>query len=270
MTRALFAQQGEGFTPLDLARGYWKHDSLHGRALVGLLGYELDRRHGGEGFVPARLNVDMFELAPFGHVTVNSRVVKISSRLRLVEGDLLVDGRAVARGVCQILRAGEAPPGHVWSPGPWGAPTPESLSPKAGDPSPRIFEWRNIQGRMGEAGQKRLWARETHALIDGTPLTPYARITLLADFVSPYAHGGDAGIKYINTDVGVHLHRLPVGEWIGVETTGHEASSGIAVGHCRLHDIEGPIGFASCAALAHDRRRSMGAAKRDEAKAPAT
>ena len=46
------------------------------------------------------------------------------------------------------------------------------------------------------------------------------------------------------------LHRLPAGEWIGFEVDHHDADAGIALGQCRLYDESGPIGLATCLALA--------------------
>lgn len=254
---AFFAAAGDGYMPLAPSRGYWKRDSLHGRSIVGLLGYEIDRRHGSTGHIPTRLNVDMYKLAPFARATIITRIVKDSSRLRLVEAELIVAGEATARATCQFLRSGETPPGTVWSPGPWQAPHPEQLEPLPEGKHPRIFEMRDIAGRLGEVAPKRIWTRERHSLVQGVPLTPYARVVLAADFASPYAHAGDAGIRYINTDVTIHIHRLPGDEWIGFEATGHEASGGIAVGHCRIHDLHGALGYVSCTALANERRRAL-------------
>ena len=180
--------------------------------------------------------------------------MKEGSRLRLVEADLLVAGEPVTRATCQFLRATVAPPGQVWSPGPWTAPDPESLESPAGA-SPRSFEVRSVAGTFGGTTEKRCWIRETCELVAGVPFTAFSRAAIAADYASPYAHAGDAGIRYINTDVTLHLHRVPEGEWIGFEATGHEASRGIAVGHCRLHDRAGAIGFASCTALANEQRR---------------
>lgn len=76
----------------------------------------------------------------------------------------------------------------------------------------------------------------------------------LTGLVSPYANSGDAGLRYINSDVTLHLHRLPVGEWIGLETTDHQATRGVAYGAARLYDEEGLIGATSCVAVAQTLR----------------
>ena len=66
---------------------------------------------------------------------------------------------------------------------------------------------------------------------------------------------GDAGLKYINTDANLYLHRLPQEGWIGFEVTDHQASDGVAIGHTRIYDLRGPIGFGSTCALAQRMRR---------------
>jgi hypothetical protein len=43
---------------------------------------------------------------------------------------------------------------------------------------------------------------------------------------------------------------------MGFEVTDHGDTAGIGFGQCRLYDIEGPIGSASCCALAQKRQVS--------------
>ncbi|MGC1347276.1 MAG: thioesterase family protein, partial [Methyloceanibacter sp.] len=64
------------------------------------------------------------------------------------------------------------------------------------------------------------------------------------------ANAGDQGLGYINSDVTLYLHRLPVTEWIGFEVVNHHATNGIAIGECWLYDGHGAIGTSTVAALA--------------------
>lgn len=251
---AFFERDGSSFVPQEAARGWWRHDSLHGRALVGLMGTHIADRHGAADMVPARFTIDMFRLAPFAPARINTHVIRTGRRMALVEATMVVKDEAVARATMQFLRPADPPPGQVWGPAPWDAPDPDSLSPLSNGKHIRHFEIRAFAGHPGAVAPKRLWMRETLALVAGEPLGPYARAALAADFVSAFVHAGDAGIRYINSDVTLHLHRLPKGEWIGFEATGHEASGGIAVGHCRIHDRDGALGFIACTALANERR----------------
>jgi acyl-CoA thioesterase len=91
---------------------------------------------------------------------------------------------------------------------------------------------------------------EVRDLVEGAPLTPFVRAAVAADFASPFANAGDQGLGYINSDVTLYLHRLPVKEWIGFEVVNHHATDGIAIGECFLYDQQGPIGSSTVAALA--------------------
>ena len=61
-------------------------------------------------------------------------------------------------------------------------------------------------------------------------------------------------LAYINSDVTVYLHREPVTDWIGFDVVNHGATDGVAIGERFLHDEQGPIGTASCTALAQKRK----------------
>lgn len=249
MTDAFFAPDGDAFLPQPIARGPWDPASLNGRVVAGLLGHELERRHGGEGWLPARLTVDLYRLPGFEPVTIETRVLREGRRIRVVDATFHSAGRDMARATCQFLREGENAAGTVWKPAPWDAPAPEAVPDRERDAS---LPWamKPFAGAFGEAGQRRAWLRELRPMVAGVPLTPYARVAACCDFASPFAHSGDGGLGYINTDVTLTLHRRPRGEWIGWEVTYHDADAGIAAGECRLYDEVGPIGLASCVALA--------------------
>jgi hypothetical protein len=49
-------------------------------------------------------------------------------------------------------------------------------------------------------------------------MSPPARIS-----PAPFANAGDQGLGYINSDVTLYLHRLPVTPWVGFEVVNHHA-----------------------------------------------
>lgn len=250
-TVAFFRPEGDAFLPLPMARGPWNPQSLNGRVVAGLLGHELERRHGGEGWLPARLTVDLYRLPGFDPVTVETRVVREGRRIRVVDAIFHSAGKDQARATCQFLSQGDNAPGEVWQPAPWDVPAPDTL-PDTDRAGPAPWAMRPISGAFGEVGQRRTWLRELRPMVAGVAITPYARVAAACDFASPFAHSGSGGLGYINTDVTLMLHRLPAGEWLGFESVYHGADTGIAVGDCRLYDEQGPIGLASCVALAQN------------------
>jgi hypothetical protein len=256
-----FTRDGDAFIPTPACRGPWDPKSLHGRVIIALLGHVIEDRHGAADFMPARLTVDMYRLPGFAPVEVTTRLVRDGNRIKVIDAEFISDGVSMARATCQLLKRTENSPGAVWSPAGWDAPAPETI------PAPEstrmalggMWAMRQIAGAMGTVGQKRTWMKEVRPLVDGAPLTPFVRVASAADFASPFANSGDAGLGYINSDVTLYLHRHPVGEWIGLEVVNHHATDGVAIGECFVYDSQGAIGTSSVAALAQRRLAMPGA-----------
>jgi len=248
-----FNRDGDVFMPTPIASGPWDPKSLHGRVIVGLLAFAIEQRHGAADFVPARLTVDMFRLPNvMTPIEVKTKLVRDGLRIRVIEADFLSGSVAMARASCQLLRRTENPLGNVWSPPNWEVPAPASIAAPT-DPRASLHgKWttRPIVGAMGTIGPRRLWMGEVRDLVEGAPLTPFVRAAVAADFASPFANAGDQGLEFINSDVTLYLHRLPVTEWIGFEVVNHHAADGIAIGECWLYDEQGAIGTSTVAALA--------------------
>ena len=264
-----FTRDQDAYIPTDAARGPWDPKSLHGRVIMGLLAFAIEQRHGADDFVPARLTVDMFRLPNLSPIIVKTRLVRDGLRIRVIEADFFSAGVAMARASCQLLRKTERPQGNVWSPPNWEVPAPGDI-PKPEDPRLGMHgKWttRPIVGAMGTVGPRRLWMSEVRDLVEGAALTPFVRVAVAADFASPFANAGDQGLGYINSDVTLYLHRLPVKEWIGFEVVNHHASDGIAIGECWLYDEQGAIGTSTIAALAQ-RKPMPNPSRRDVMKKP--
>ena len=251
-----FTRDGARYVPGSISRGPWDAASLHGRVIIGLLGYEIERLHGDPEFMPARLTVDMYKLPDLSPIEVTTRVVREGRRIKVIDAEFFSAGQSMARATCQLLRRTENPEGRVWTPPPWGSPAPDALPPDARGGMGGMWETRPIVGGWGDLGERRLWMREVRALVDDEPMTPFTRVALAADFASPFANAGEKGLAYINSDVTLYLHRLPRQDWIGFQVACHQATDGVAIGECWLHDQEGQIGTASVTALAQ--RRGLG------------
>jgi hypothetical protein len=247
-----FTKDRDAYVPTPIASGPWDPNSLHGRVIIGLLAFVIEQRHGADDFVPARLTVDMFRLPNMSPIEVKTRVVRDGLRIKLVEADFISGGVAMARASCQLLRKTQNAPGLIWSLPNWDVPAPTDI---AVPENPRLNmhgKWttRPIVGAMGALGPRRLWMSEVRDLVEGAPLTPFVRAAVAADFASPFANAGDHGLGYINSDVTLYLHRLPIKEWIGFEVVNHQSADGVAIGECFLYDEQGPIGSSTVAALA--------------------
>ena len=250
-----FTREGDAYLPTTISRGPWDPNSLHGRVIIGLLAFVIEQDHGGADFQPARLTVDMYRLPDLSPITVTTRVVREGYRIKVVDAEFVSGGVAMARATCQLLRRTENPPGQVWTPPNWDAPKPADIAEPTDARSGMGGMWamKPISGDMRTPGPRRTWMKEVRELVGGLPLTPFIRVAAGCDFASPFANFGDQGLQYINSDVTLYLHRNPTTDWVGYEVVNHGATDGVAIGECFLYDEQGPIGSASCAALAQRR-----------------
>lgn len=255
---AFYTQSGSIYTPQPIARGPWNQNSLHGRVVIALLAHEIEQKHMSPEWHPARLTVDMYRLPGFAPTEVKTWVVREGGRIKVVDAEFFSGGVSHARATCQLLRRAENPEGERWSPPNWNAPHPDAIDVPQGRNTGLGGMWMmksvdGAGGMIGPPGERQTWMREIRPLVAGKPLTPFTRVAPASDFASPLANRSDKGLGFINTDVTIYMHRLPVGEWIGLANTNHHATDGIAIGECFLYDVEGPFGSAAVAALAQKR-----------------
>jgi len=245
---AFFTRDGPSLHPAAVARGPWAADMLHGRLLAGLLAWRVESDHGDAEFHPARVTVDLFRSPPMRPLEVAAHVVRAGRRIRVVDATVTIDGDVYARASIVLLKRTEQPAGEIW-PGPaWDVPHPDAL-PEPGWDAP--WEMRPItEGGFGSFEQKRMWLRDTRALVEGEQMTPFVRVATAADIANPLANSGTNGLEFINGDITLYLARLPVDEWIGFEVTRHVSAEGVAVGECAVYDTRGPIGTSTVSAVA--------------------
>src|SRR5579875_2818439 len=134
MAEAAFARQGELFLPTELAGSPWGAGVLHGGPPAALLVRAVEANSAGAGLQVARLTVDLFSPVPTSALELRCRTVREGRRIRVVDADLLADGKAVAGARAVLLRPAElgAPASAPWPP----PPGPEGLEPGHLGPRP--------------------------------------------------------------------------------------------------------------------------------------
>src|SRR5206468_551060 len=107
-------------------------------------------------------------------------------------------------------------------------------------------EHRFVAGGFERPGPATDWIRLRVPLVAGERTSPLSRVAAAADFgngvswVLPRAHG----YRFINPDLTIYLHRLPIGEWVCLEALTTVEPHGIGLAESRLWDERGPLGRA--------------------------
>jgi hypothetical protein len=203
----------------------------------------------------ARLTVEILGPVPVAEVTVRAEVVRPGRSVELVEAELLAAGRPALRArawrirrtlvglPAAVLPATSAPP-----PRPAEENTIIAEAWQAG--YLRAIEWRFVEGGFGQPGPALVWARQRIPLVAGEEPSPVQRVAVLADSGNGLSNLLDLEKWwFINTELTLHLHRQPVGEWVWVDarSTLDEYGSGLA--ETVLGDGSGSVGRGAQALL---------------------
>jgi acyl-coenzyme A thioesterase PaaI-like protein len=260
---ALFEPAGAGFVAAPATRGPWDERMMHGGAPSALLAHAIEQvPPGGAEMVVARLTIEFLGGVPVGPVEVQTSLVKPGRRFQIVEATLSAGGRptCLARAI-RLRRASDLdgaaaePPGSAEPlPGPErGERWPEFVTSEAALFYPDATEIRLVGGEPG-SGHAVAWIRLRGDLLPGVAPSPLARACAAADFANglSWILPFDEWL-FVNTELTVHLHREPVGEWIGLDARTTSDASGVGLASGVLHDERGR--FGSCAQALFVQRR---------------
>ncbi len=250
MPDSLFERDGDRFVPTPLARGPWSPDALHGGPVGALLARAAESVPIDVPMHPARLTVELLRPVPLAPLTVATRVLRPGRKVQLVEAALHTGAHEVARATMLRIRAASLalPPGLGDTP---SLPGPAEAAPLApswvGDVAyhSHATEHRAVRGAWAAPGPIVDWIRLRYPVVPGETPSPLARVAAAADFgngvswVLPFDEW-----LFINPDLTIHLHRLPVGEWVCLDAVTLPGPDGIGMAESALHDERGRIGRA--------------------------
>lgn len=241
---------GDRFTATEHTVGPWASDLQHLGPPSALLARAMQRCQPRRDTALAKLTVDILGPVPRAEVEVTASVLRPGRTIELVGAQLSVAGTVAARATGWRLAttdtaalAGGAPGGMP--PPPDGGPLPLPTAWVV-DGYLRSIEWRWLHGSWGEPGPAAAWARPRFDLVAGEPTDGLCRLLTVADSASGLSARLDPAIwLFPNTDLTVHLHRSPRGEWVGVQANTAIGPTGAGVATATLHDLDGSVGTSS-------------------------
>lgn len=254
MVEAIFERDGEYVVPTSIARGPWDDNACHGGAPAALLAALIDAIPSAAPMQGVRLTYDILRPVPLAPLRVDVRPLRDGRRVQVAEAALTTeDGTELVRCRALRIRTGEvdvAPEAGTDDPAPRTGP--DGLARFAGHETWQPYGFwdavdvRFVDGELGPPGPATCWFRVVAPLLEGVEVTPLARVAAAADFGngigSPLPFGS---YLFINPDLNVNVHRLPVGEWIAMSSRSVAHPSGIGLATSTLFDGAGRIGTAS-------------------------
>lgn len=248
MTDAFFIADGdERFISTEWTIGPWSQTSQHAGPPAALLGRGIERAVQRDDMHVTRATFDILRPVPVAPLTVHAEVLRPGRSVTLTGATLSDERGPVMQAHAWSIRAtdldlepivhGENPPA-----GPEDGKDAEGFVPNDVDYL-RAMEWRFVKGTFLEYGPATTWARMNVALIEGEEVRPLSRVLALADSGNGISATIDFGKwVFINADLSVYLHRLPVGEWVCLDAQTSIERTGIGLASSVLSDERGVIG----------------------------
>jgi hypothetical protein len=242
---------GERFAATDLVRSTWSAEIQHGAPVSALLARALERCEAREDTRLSRVLIDLLGPVPAkGDFWVRSKVERPGRQIELVSSEMLATGpdgnpRPVAKASgwrLQILESREM----VHASAPPLRPLAEAHSRGLHEKWDRNYvhslDWRWLTHR-GDSGPGESWIKPIVDLVSGESMTPLERLFAVADD----ANGIGSKLEphrwmFMNTDLVVHVHRIPDGEWIGIRAETNYGPDGIGTTIGSLFDAGGAVG----------------------------
>ncbi len=245
-----FARVGDQrFQPTSHTAGAWTPTEQHFSPIAGLLTHVIERFvgvHRNADLAMARITFDILGTVAIEEFDVRVELIRPGRSVELLEAEASARGRPFVRA--RAWRLARENTREV------AGGEPDRLPPPRGvKPWPLVSVWpggyiasvdfRPI--RPPQPGRTSAWLRTPVALVAGEEVSPLARFIGLVDTANGIAvRVPPTTWFYPNVDLSIHLHRQPLGEWVGLDTTVVFGPEGHGVTSTTLHDEDGPVGRA--------------------------
>jgi hypothetical protein len=254
---------GERFVATDLVRSTWSAAIQHAAPVSALLVRALERCEQRDDTRLSRVMVDLLGPVPAdGDLWVSAHRERAGKQIEMVSAQMSAPGpdgtpRPVARAsgwrlqqldTIDIAHAGASPL----------RPLSEARRRDMAKDWDRNYvhslDWRWLTTPLGD-GPGESWITPTVDLVKGETMTPLERLFAVADDANGI--GAKLDIRqwtFLNTDLVVHVHRIPDGRWIGIRAETSYGPDGIGTTSGTLFDEAGPVGVIQQSVLVRPRR----------------
>lgn len=251
MTEAYFEPLGtddgwEVFRATPHTVSAWGPDLQHGAPPSAILTRAMDRLDPSDRTRIARVAVDLLGPVPLGELRTRARVTRPGRRIQMIESELAAGDRVVARASAWRMLVSDTTDVEQTRDEPRELPGSDRNSDFFNRWTSGYIDSLEIRG----AEDGTVWARPTLPLVAGEEPTAAEHVMCVADI----ANGVGAVLepdqwRFLNTDVVTHLHRRPVGPWIGVSAHASIGPDGVGATSGTLFDEVGAIGHTLQALL---------------------
>lgn len=229
------------------AQGAWNPHEQHMAVATGIMAHELEVFQPREDMRMARISLDILGIIHGGEFEVQTRMIRPGKTIELIEAEMISHGRTAIIARAWRLKTGDSTP--VAALEDEHLEHPENLAEFDGLrvwPGGYIQSLEVRQDKNHRPGKGIVWLRNPYKMVStDTHTDDLVRILGMVDTangVAPRVEPGPESWMFPNVDLQIHMHRRPVGEWLGLEVKQQYGTDGIGLTSTILHDVHGPFG----------------------------
>lgn len=237
------------YQPTKHAQGAWNEHEQHMAPATGVLTAEISEFSPQDNMRIARVSLDILGLIPLDEFIITTRCIRSGKTIELIEAVMSSGGRdcIIARAWRLITQDTSSIAGledEFASHQPDELPVWEGMK---GWPGGFIESVRLVSAPNRRAGCGMIWVTNDLEMVAGVPTSDLVHLLGMVDTANGVVPRlgielSKAEWMFPNTDLQIHMHRLPQGRWIGIEAVQQYGTDGIGLTSAVLHDIYGPFG----------------------------
>ena len=227
------------------AQGAWNEHEQHMAPASGIIAAELAQFQPRDDVRIGRIGYDIFGLIEAGEFSIVTRMIRSGKTIELLESEMQAQGRTciVARAWRMCIDDSSAVAGLEDQ----VIQQPDALAQWHG-----MSRWpggfiQSIEARIDEKhrpGKGIVWLNNAKEMVENQPTSDFVHLLGMVDTANGIVPRQEGDFTWIfpNLDLQIHMHRLPQGRWLGLETMQQFGSDGIGLTSTILHDVQGPFG----------------------------
>ncbi len=237
------------YKPTQHAQGAWNQHEQHMAAATGVLTHELSQFAPQANMRIARISLDILGLIPLDDFIITTRCIRPGKTIELIESVMSSGGRAciTARAWRLLTQDTSAIAGLEDQNAPQHPDELPVWEEMKSWPGGFVKSVQLVANKERRAGKGMVWITNDLEMIAGQTTSDLIRLLGMVDTANGVVQRLGLGLSKLewifpNTDLQIHMHREPKGQWLGIEAVQQYGADGIGLTSAVLHDVHGPFG----------------------------